>query len=70
MGKGYGKHLFKRRVEELKALGYDKIILWVLEDNKRARTFYEKNGFSCCEIFMDDNIGGKNLREVLYRLGD
>lgn len=66
MGKGYGKHLLKKCIEELNILGYNKILLWVLEDNQRARSFYEKNGFLCSEIFMSDNIGGKKLREVMY----
>ena len=66
MGKGYGQHLLKKCIEELNILGYDKILLWVLEDNQRARSFYEKNGFSCSEIYLNDNIGGKDLREVMY----
>ena len=44
------------------------MLLWVLEDNHRARKFYEKNGFIYSEVFFDDNIGGKNVREVLYFL--
>ena len=31
--------------EEIKSRGYDKISLWVLEENNRARSFYEKMGF-------------------------
>ena len=68
IGKGYGQHLLKKCVEELNALGFNKIILWVLEENVRARKFYEKNGFICSEEYLDDNIGGKNLREVMYTL--
>ena len=45
MGQGFGKALFRRCTEELHAQGYDKILLWVLEENARARRFYEKNGF-------------------------
>ncbi len=66
MGKGYGTHLLKKCIEDLKALGYDKILLWVLEDNLRARKFYEKNGFVCSFVYLTDNIGGKELREVMY----
>ena len=66
MGKGYGKHLLKKCIEELNIRGYDKILLWVLEDNQRARAFYEKNGFSCSGNFMNSNIGGKELREAMY----
>ena len=66
MGKGYGQHLLKRCIEELNGLGYNNILIRVLEDNQRARKFYEKNGFENSEIFLNDNIGGKELREVIY----
>ena len=68
IGKGNGASLLKKCIDELKILGYDKILLWVLEDNHAARHFYEKHGFVCSEEFMDDNIGGKTLREVMYTL--
>lgn len=66
MGKGYGNRLLKRCIEELSKLGFDRILLWVLEENIRARKFYEKNGFACSEEYLNDNIGGKELREVMY----
>ena len=56
----------KRCIEELKRLGFDRILLWVLEDNIRARKFYEKNGFVCSDEYLNDNIGGKEIREVMY----
>ena len=67
IGKGYGRYLLKRCVDELNARGYDRILLWVLEDNIHSRHFYEKNGFMCSEEYLNDNIGGKELREVMYR---
>ena len=66
MGKGYGKFLIERVTGELKNLGFEKILLWVLEENHRARKFYEKCGFVQTGEFRDDNIGGKDLREVMY----
>lgn len=66
MGKGYGQYLMDACVDELNKSGFHKIILWVLEENQRARKFYEKNGFVCTDNFLDDNIGGKNLREIMY----
>ncbi|MBD5551666.1 MAG: GNAT family N-acetyltransferase [Lachnospiraceae bacterium] len=66
IGKGYGKHLLSKCVEELKKLGFSDILLWVLEDNHRARNFYEKNGFAYSEECRIDTIGGKELRELLY----
>lgn len=68
IGKGYGRLLLNKCIYELKQCGFSKVLLWVLEDNHRARKFYEKNGFICSEVFMNDNIGGRNVREVLYFL--
>ena len=66
IGKGYGNLLLKKCIEELKTLGFMKLLLWVLEDNINARRFYEKNGFCCTNEYQNDNIGGKDLREVMY----
>ena len=66
IGKGYGKHLLSKCVEELKRLGFCNILLWVLEDNHRARNFYEKNGFVCSGEYRIDLIGEKELKELLY----
>lgn len=66
IGKGYGKLLLNKCIEQLKQCGFCKVLLWVLEDNHRARNFYEKNGFTCSDIFMDAQIGGKDVREVMY----
>ena len=67
MGKGYGKQLLDYAVKELSKLGYSDIFLWVLEENYRARKFYEKCGFVATDNYLDDNIGGKELREIQYR---
>lgn len=45
MGKGYGKQLLAAAVDGLAQLGYRDIFLWVLEENRRARKFYENAGF-------------------------
>lgn len=66
IGKGYGNHLLRKCIEELNLLGFTKLLLWVLEDNWSARRFYEKNGFWCSNEYMTDNIGGKDLREIMY----
>lgn len=66
IGKGYGKILMKTTLSELKRQGYKNVFLWVLEENTRARNFYEQYGFWLTDDFLDDNIGGKDLREVRY----
>lgn len=66
MGKGYGKLLLTAVMEELEHLGFEKIFLWVLEENRRARGFYEKMGFTSSGQYLEDCIGGKELREIQY----
>lgn len=66
IGKGYGKTLMESAILELKKQGYEDVFLWCLEKNIRARHFYEHFGFTLSDDFLDDNIGGENLREVRY----
>lgn len=66
MGRGYGKALLEAAVAELKTMDYKNVFLWVLEESSRARKFYEKMGFTLADDYLDDNIGGKNLREIRY----
>lgn len=42
---GYGSLMMKRVLEDIEAAGYDRVMLWVFEDNYSARRFYEKHGF-------------------------
>lgn len=66
MGKSYGKRLLETVVTELRKQGYANVFLWVLEENSRARHFYERFGFTLTTNFMETEIGGKSLREVRY----
>ena len=66
MGKGYGKALLEAAVRELNRMGYASLFLWVLEENQRARRFYERAGFAPSGGYLDDTIGGRDLREVRY----
>ncbi|MCL2059094.1 MAG: GNAT family N-acetyltransferase [Oscillospiraceae bacterium] len=55
-GKGHGIELLDFEINELKRSGCKQIYLWVFEDIKRARRFYEKHGF---------RFDGK-IREMTY----
>lgn len=66
-GKGWGKMLFSAAVEQLEAMGYRNLFLWVLEGNQRARVFYERMGFRPSETYRDDEIGGRPVQEIQYR---
>ena len=66
-GQGWGKFLFSAAVEQLEAMGYRNLFLWVLEGNQRARAFYERMGFRPGGTCRDDEIGGRVVREIQYR---
>ena len=65
-GKGYGRKLLESVLRELRQQGFNDVFLWVLEENIRARRFYESFGFKCTTDYRIDNIGGKEVREVRY----
>ena len=67
MGQGYGKQLLEAALQELHEMGFDDVYLWVLEENRRARRFYEKNGFAFSGETAQAKIGGKTLTELQYR---
>ncbi len=43
--KGCGTQMINRIMDDMKAAGYDKVMLWVFTNNVRARKFYESCGF-------------------------
>lgn len=45
VGQGIGTLLVEYLVSQVREKGFQKILLWVIKDNVRARKFYEKNGF-------------------------
>jgi len=48
-GKGYGSMMLEHVIGDIKAAEFDKVMLWVFEENIRARKFYEKYGFIATE---------------------
>ena len=68
VGKGCGRQLMERALSELRKQRYTKAFLWVLEENNRARAFYEKIGFVLSDKSIESNIGGKDLKEVSYTI--
>ena len=64
--KGIGTELFKTVIGELNRLGFEKIYLWVLEENHSARAFYESKGFTFNGDINIDDIGGKTVKEIRY----
>jgi GNAT superfamily N-acetyltransferase len=62
---GIGRALMERVLSDVLGEGYPRITLWVLEENARARRFYERSGFHVAgEKHVLHGLGG--VIEVRY----
>jgi ribosomal protein S18 acetylase RimI-like enzyme len=64
--RGIGTKLLQASMDSLFLKKYNKIYLWVFEDNYPARDFYEKNGFGFNGDVREITLGGKRLNEIRY----
>ena len=65
-GRGIGRDLLSRAVADVPP--DVPVTLWVLADNLRARSFYERRGFRADGTTLTIQRGGLDLVEVRYRL--
>jgi ribosomal protein S18 acetylase RimI-like enzyme len=65
-GRGVGRRLITAGEERLLELGHRHAILWVLEDNPRARRFYELAGWKFDGTTRPIEIFGIEVPEVRY----
>jgi GNAT superfamily N-acetyltransferase len=63
---GAGRALIERAEEQLRS-EYDVALLWVLEDNPRARAFYERAGWAPDGDWKAEERFGVRAVEVRYR---
>lgn len=67
-GTGTASRLMEHTEVRLRAEGFDTAVLWVLEDNPRARRFYEKHGWTASGITAAfDEYCDVRVPEVEYR---
>ncbi len=67
-GTGIAPALMEHTEIRLTAEGFESAVLWVLDDNPRARAFYEKFGWEASGIAADfDDYCDVKLPEVEYR---
>jgi RimJ/RimL family protein N-acetyltransferase len=66
-GTGVGRELIRAGEQHLRDLGHADVILWVLEDNPRARRFYEAAGWRLDAATRPIEIFGISVPEVRYR---
>jgi GNAT superfamily N-acetyltransferase len=65
-GTGLGRDLIVEVEQRLREQGFAVAELWVLEDNPRARRFYEASGWSVADV-RGIEVFGNEVPEVRYR---
>ncbi|XVU26443.1 N-acetyltransferase family protein [Actinoplanes sp. CA-054009] len=68
VGTGVGRALMVDAVGRLRALGADRAVLWVLEENAVARRFYERGGWTLDGSTRVEPINGVPVRQLRYSL--
>jgi GNAT superfamily N-acetyltransferase len=66
-GAGIGRQLIAAAEERLRAAGFPEATLWVLDDNPRARRFYEAAGWRLDGATKQDVHLGVEVTELRYR---
>jgi len=67
-GTGLAAELMDHTETRLRAEGFESAVLWVLDDNPRARAFYEKFGWAASGMTADfDDYCEVKVPEVEYR---
>ncbi|HSX21817.1 MAG TPA: GNAT family N-acetyltransferase [Gaiellaceae bacterium] len=67
-GSGAGTALMRAGLATLRDLGYREAVLWVLDDNPRARRFYEREGWMLDGGTKEGEFLGLQAAEVRYRI--
>ena len=66
-GSGVGRALMEAALAALRARAFGQAVLWVLEENARARRFYERGGWSVDGARHDEVREGQVRHEIRYR---
>jgi GNAT superfamily N-acetyltransferase len=67
-GLGLGRELLTAGQKTITEIGFSLALLWVLKDNRRGRSFYERQGWELGKPFRVEEIGGTQVTEVRYEL--
>ena len=68
IGTGVGRELLAETIVALRAAGFTRASLWVLEGNDRARRFYEKAGWAWDGSVSTHSFEGANAPIVRYAI--
>ena len=66
VGTGIGRALMVNALEQLRGLGGERAVLWVLEENERARRFYDRGGWKSDGETRVDTINGEPVPQLRY----
>ena len=67
-GTGAGTALMRAGLEAMRLRASGDAVLWVLDDNPRARRFYEREGWALDGERKEDEYLGVRVPEVRYRI--
>jgi GNAT superfamily N-acetyltransferase len=66
-GRGVGQALMRRALAELRAMGFEDVLLWVHAENPRARAFYEAGGWRPDGAEKEQESLGRLVTLLCYR---
>lgn len=66
LGQGAGRALLMESIARCSAAGHNRLLLWVLKGNNRARRFYERAGFHADGAEEPFEVDGVVVPEVRY----
>jgi ribosomal protein S18 acetylase RimI-like enzyme len=66
VGAGVGRLLMENALVQLKEVGGDRAVLWVLEANERARRFYDRGGWRADGETRVEAISGVPVAQLRY----
>lgn len=65
-GRGFGTALLDNSVRWLNSRGFDRVYLWALDTNARARRLYEKCGFEATSDVLLCRVGNVEVTDIRY----
>jgi ribosomal protein S18 acetylase RimI-like enzyme len=66
VGAGLGRRLMESALGQLREIGGERAVLWVLEENERARRFYERGGWVPDGGTRVEAINGEPVPQLRY----
>jgi len=66
VGTGVGRELMANALEQLEEIGGERAVLWVLEENERARRFYDRGGWKPDGATRVEAVNGEPVPQLRY----